>query len=174
MVVTHESEKEAVKAPKPRKKGKAKQAEPVPAAEEAPLAEPQAAEQPSQPEPATPAPRKGSKKRRAKSSEPVTLGELSERYLKHLEQEGKSHGTLFSYGMEMKTACRELGERTLVHKLAVSQVAAFFESPRVTRLKSGKPKAKPSIDKTRRVLRLALVWAVEQGWIPEAPLPKSE
>jgi hypothetical protein len=42
----------------------------------------------------------------------------------------------------------------------------------VTLLKSGKPKAKPSVDKTRRVLRLALVWAVEQGWIEKAPLPE--
>ena len=37
-----------------------------------------------------------------------------------------------------------------------------------------KPKAKPSIDKTRRVLRLALCWAVEQGWLEKAPLPETK
>ena len=33
------------------------------------------------------------------------------------------------------------------------------------KLKSGRPKALPSFMKTRRVLRLALHWAVEQRWL---------
>jgi len=31
-----------------------------------------------------------------------------------------------------------------------------------------------SIDKTRRVLRLALVWASERGIISKAPIPEAE
>ena len=121
------------------------------------------------------APRKAAKAKKAKSTgEPVTLGMLAGRYLEHLERQDKSHGTLFSYGIEIRTACKELGADTLIASLTPEQVAAYFESPRVTLLKSGKPKAKPSIDKTRRVLRLALVWAVEQGWIEKAPLPEAK
>ena len=41
-------------------------------------------------------------------------------------------------------------------------------------LKTGKPKAKPSVDKARRVLRLALCYAVEAGWLEKAPLPASD
>jgi len=41
----------------------------------------------------------------------------------------------------------------------------------VTKLRSGKSKAKPSIDKTRRVLRLALCWAAERGIVSTAPIP---
>ena len=53
-------------------------------------------------------------------------------------------------------------------------VQAFYDSARVTTLKSGKPKAKPSIDKSCRVLRLALLYAVEAGWLVKAPLPASD
>ena len=124
------------------------------------------------------APRKAGKVKKTKASgEPVTLvtlGTLAERYLHNLEAEDKSHGTLFSYSIELKTACKELGADTLITNLTPEQVTAYFESPRVTLLKSGKPKAKPSIDKTRRVLRLALVWAVEQGWLESAPLPETK
>ena len=71
----------------------------------------------------------------------MKLGMLAERYLHNLEAEDKSHGTLFSYGIELKTACKELGADTLISSLRPEQVAAYFESPRVTLLKSGKPQS---------------------------------
>jgi hypothetical protein len=74
--------------------------------------------------------------------------------------------------MELKTAMNELGETTPLAELATERVQEYFDSPRVTKLRSGKPKAKPSIDKTQRVLRLALVWAEERGIVEKAPLPE--
>ena len=109
-----------------------------------------------------------------KPTKRLTLANLAEQYLRHLEEIGKSHGTLFSYGMEMRVACAELGEKTKLTALTPKKVGVFYESDRVTKLKSGKPKSQLSIDKTRRVLRLALVWAVEQGWIEKAPIPEAE
>jgi hypothetical protein len=35
-------------------------------------------------------------------------------------------------------------------------------------------KAKPTVDKTRRVLRLALGWAAENGLIATPPLPAAD
>ncbi|MCB9833800.1 MAG: hypothetical protein H6807_15165 [Planctomycetes bacterium] len=103
-----------------------------------------------------------------------TLQAMSERYIKSLEAAGKSHGTQFSYGMELKLALKALGGETKVADLTVTEVEAFFASDLVTKTRTGKPKAKPTIDKTRRVLRLALEWAVSEGWMKEAPLPKNE
>jgi hypothetical protein len=40
------------------------------------------------------------------------------------------------------------------------------------RTKSGVEKAPPTFKKTRRVLRLALVWAQDAGLIETAPLPE--
>lgn len=100
-----------------------------------------------------------------------TMAEFAENYLKHLEAAGKSRGTVFSYSVDLGLAVRELGKDLRLKQITPDAVATFFESNAVTRTKTGKPKAKPTIDKARRVLRLALVWAVEQGLIPEAPLP---
>ena len=100
-----------------------------------------------------------------------TMADLAEGYLKHLEDEGKSHGTCFSYSMELRVACSELGEKTKIASLTAKRVGTFFDSDRVTLLKSGKPKSQLSIDKTRRVLRQALVFAVERKWLKVAPLP---
>ena len=102
--------------------------------------------------------------------EPITLGELANKYREHLEAQGKSAGTVFSYGMELKTAMAELGADTIVSTLTRERIAAFNESPRVTRLKSGKPKAEPSVLKTRRVLRLALGYAEQAGLIERSPV----
>jgi hypothetical protein len=101
----------------------------------------------------------------------LTLAELSEKYLDHMEREGKSAGTCFSYGMELKAAQGELGAETLVGMLTTDDVEKFNNSTRVTKLKSGRPKSQLSIDKTRRVLRLALTWAAQKGWIERSPIP---
>jgi hypothetical protein len=120
---------------------------------------------------AEPRKKKGKKKARLPSGN-ATLADIAAAYLEHMASAGKSDGTISSYRMELRTAAIELGEETPVADLTTERVREFFESKRVTKLRSGKSKAKPSIDKTRRVLRLALVWAAERGIVATAPIPE--
>ena len=103
----------------------------------------------------------------------ITLADLADRYVRHLVDAGKSLGTQFAYRMELNTALEELGENTPITTLTPDHVERYFESDRVTRTRGGREKARLTIDKTRRVLRLALAWAVEQGVIEKAPLPEA-
>jgi hypothetical protein len=119
-------------------------------------------------------PAKKAKAKKQKLDSNLTLAQLAEGYLHWMEEAGKSAGTTSSYGMELKTAMGELGAETRVADLTAKQVQAFFDSKKVTRLKSGKEKAKPSIDKTRRVLRLALCWAEDRKLIEKAPIPETQ
>jgi hypothetical protein len=89
-----------------------------------------------------------------------------------MKNDGKSAGTIASYSMELRLAQDELGAETVLSDLTPERVAEFFNSKRVTKLRSGKNKSQLSIDKTRRVLRLALVWAAERGIIAKAPIPE--
>jgi hypothetical protein len=114
-----------------------------------------------------------------KKNEPVTLpriplSDLSERYLHNMETEGKSRGTVFSYSMELGAAQKELGADTPIADITRADVIRFNESPRVTLLRSGKPKSQLSIDKTRRVLRLALGFAVQTGLLASSPAENYE
>jgi len=52
-------------------------------------------------------------------------------------------------------------------------VQRYFDSDAVLKLKNGRPKAVPSHQKTKRVLRLALCWAEAEGWIEQAPIPQA-
>ena len=104
----------------------------------------------------------------------ATLGEVTAGYLRHLESEGKSPGTQFSYSMDLKAATAVLGEDTPVSTLTPAKVQAFFESDGVTKKRNGKKKSSITIAKTCRVLRLALVWAAEKGMIEKAPIPVEE
>ena len=103
-----------------------------------------------------------------------TLKDVAEGYLAAIEKDDAGPGTLASYRMELRLALRELGETTPVADLTTTQVQAYFESDAVMRTKSGKPKAKPTWAKTRRVLRLALFWAQDAGLIAAAPIPAPE
>ena len=115
--------------------------------------------------------KKKSKKKATNLSPGITLGELAENYLGHLEESGRGHGTLFSYGIELKMAIRELGDGTMVSSLTTKKVKAYFLSDAVTKTRAGKPKAKPTVDKTRRVFRLALTWLEEIEVLAKAPVP---
>src|SRR5262245_35873994 len=78
-------------------------------------------------------PKKSGKAKRSKAEigASLSLGELADRYLKHLEETGKSAGTLFSYAIELKTAQRELGADTLISSLTPGQVGGYFASAAV-------------------------------------------
>ena len=104
-----------------------------------------------------------------KAKKAITLADLAERYLAHMDRKGNSAGTIASYGMELKTAIAALGADTPIAGITPIAVAEYFGSDRVTRLKNGKAKSQLSIDKTRRVLRLSLTWAVEAKLLDVVP-----
>jgi hypothetical protein len=112
------------------------------------------------------------KKKGRKAKADLALATFCEHYLTHLAESGKSMGTVFSYRLELKTALDALGAETKLGDLAPAQVLLFFGSDKVNKTRTGKPKSPLSISKTQRVLRLALVWAEEKGWIEKAPLPE--
>jgi len=129
---------------------------------------------PTEPAPeAEPTKKKGKAKKAKAVSGVATLVDLCAAYATQMEEDGKSDGTIASYKMELKTAMAELGEETPLADLTPEKVEAFFKSKKVTKLRSGKNKSQLSIDKTRRVLRLALVWAEERGIVAKAPLPEA-
>ena len=143
--------------------------------EPAPEAQPETATATEDPAPEAEPPKKpkGRKKTKVPSGN-ATLADIAAGYLAHMEEKGNSAGTIASYGMELKTAMAELGEEIRVADLTLERVGEYFASKRVTKLRSGKNKSQLSIDKTRRVLRLALVWALERGIIEFAPLPDTK
>jgi hypothetical protein len=113
------------------------------------------------------------KKNGRKTKADLTLGDLAERYVAHMEESGKSAGTSASYGLELKTALAALGADTKLADLTPEQVLAYFASARVLKKRNGKHKSLLSIAKTQRVLRLALVWAEGAKLIAKAPLPEA-
>ena len=128
----------------------------------------------SEPDPASesePQPKKAAKTKKAKPSD-ITLATLAERYLAHLDEVGKSQGTLFSYRLELVVAMDEIGADTKLGDLTPARVLEFFVCDRVMKTRTGVAKARPTFEKTRRVLRQALVYAAEIGLIAKAPLPE--
>jgi hypothetical protein len=166
MTITHEAVAgEAPQAAKAPKTKKAKKPTPIAAIESAP----------QQPATDTPEPEKPAKRGKSKRPVPlITMKLLSERYIEHLIASGKSPGTAMSYLLDITTATKFLGEDTKILSITPDDVRRFNDSAVVMRKKNGQPKAAPSYLKSQRVLRLALVWAAEQGWIESAPIPTIE
>ena len=114
-------------------------------------------------------------KRKAKARKrtgSMTLVELTEAYVEHLKTSGKTESTIFGYRMELRLAASILGGDTRIVELTPKDIQRFYESERVTKTKTGRQKARPGIDKSRRVIRLALTWAATEGLLDRAPVPE--
>lgn len=173
MTTTFEATPVPESAPEPKPK-KAKKSKRPAATTEAPAAQEPTPEEPTTeqavPEPSKPAKRAKPKKVAKGRAPEMTLADLADHYLAHLEAT-KSAGTALSYKMELDRAVEYLGAETTIGSLTPDDVRRFNASKIVMCKKDGKPKAQPSYLKTQRVLRLALVWAAnDRKWIESAPI----
>jgi hypothetical protein len=90
-------------------------------------------------------------------------------WLESLRAAGHSPATTSSYENDLAVAYEHFGTDAPASEINEEQIATFNASEGVTRTKTGKPKAKPTILKTQRAFRLALVWAERAGVIAKAP-----
>ncbi len=98
-----------------------------------------------------------------------TLAKVSRRYCRAITKAGKTEATVSSYANDLQVAQNELGADTDIKTLTERKIKNFEDCDAVCKLRSGKGRAKPTIDKARRVLRLALFWAEAEGLIERAP-----
>lgn len=99
-----------------------------------------------------------------------SLTECAVSYLERLRTERKSESTIGAYSADLDLAVEVLGGETDIAKIDLDAVHRFNESTQVTTTKSGRPKADPTIQRSRRVLRLALQHAEREGVIEAAPI----
>jgi len=107
----------------------------------------------------------------------ITLKDAAKKYVEHLEAIGKKPSTLGTTRRTMDLVASHMGEDKVVEKILTVHVAGFFKSEAAT-MQPGKdgsrPRAEASILQIRRIVRSALVWWHEQGFIEDVPLPKEE
>ena len=96
-----------------------------------------------------------------------------EEYIKHLAAIGKKASTVGTAKRTMVLFGEHLGAKKIIGKIMPVHVAGFFKSDAATTLRD-KPRAKASILQIRRIVRGALVFWHEQGYLDSVPLPKDE
>ena len=101
-----------------------------------------------------------------------TLHEATQAYLEHLKGEGKKERTLYTYGKDLEQIEAFFGASRKLTGILAPRVGKFFRSDALLKLPSGKKRSQPTVEKTKRVLRMLLVWAHETGRIDKLPLPK--
>ena len=98
-----------------------------------------------------------------------SLRAIGDAWLDSLRAAGHTPSTVSSYGNDLAIAYDALRRRHRRRHDHGEQIAAFNASKGVVKKANGKPKAQPTILKTRRALRLALVWAEQKKLIAKAP-----
>lgn len=109
----------------------------------------------------------------SKSPEVPTLADLCKAYIMSIQMDGRSSGAAASYENDLKVATKFFGEDATLLELTRDRIREYFDCDAVTKKRNGEMKNAISIAKTRRILRLALCWAADSGWIGEAPIPET-
>jgi site-specific recombinase XerD len=111
------------------------------------------------------------KAKKSKKSKPTwTLTEAALAFLESMKTARKSESTISAYASDLDLATEVLGGETPIAQLTPADIERFNASSPVTTTKSGRAKALPTIERSRRVLRLALVFAEQSGAIEAAPI----
>ena len=107
------------------------------------------------------------------STKQITLNHAVESYIDHLQDKNQKPSTVGTARRALALLVAEMGEKKELAKILPVHVSKFFSSEAATMLR-GKPRAMPSILQIRRIVRAALVFWHEQGWVASVPLPATE
>lgn len=99
----------------------------------------------------------------------MTLAGLILSYGQQMQDDGKTLGTVASYLQDLDLAARFFRPDALIRSIDAADYARWLESDLVTKTDKGRAKAKPTIDKTRRAFRHALLWAKSRGNLDAVP-----
>lgn len=101
-----------------------------------------------------------------------TLHQATQAYLAHLRSQGKKERTLYTYGKDFEQIEGFFGAERKLSAILTPHVGKFFKSDVLLKLRGGRERSQPTVEKTKRVLRMFLIWARETGRIDKLPLPK--
>ena len=83
-----------------------------------------------------------------------TVHEAAQAYLEHLRTQGKKDRTLYTYGKDFEQMEAFFGADRKLRTILPPHVGKFLKSDDLLRLPSGAERAKPTVDKTVRVLHV--------------------
>ena len=93
-------------------------------------------------------------------------------YLNHLKSRGMSERSIYTYSKDLEQVERFFGGERRLSSILTPQVSRFVESDILLKLTNGEMRAEPTIEKTKRCLRMFLVWAKNRELIDTLPLPE--
>jgi len=108
---------------------------------------------------------------------PMSLRDACSAFVTHQRERGQKPSTIGTICRTLELLIAEMGEDKEVGKILTVHVDKFYKSESATMQpgKDGlKPRAKASVLQIRRIVRLALVWWNQQGWIDRLALPAEE
>jgi site-specific recombinase XerD len=102
----------------------------------------------------------------------LSLQEATQQYLKYLRTQGKSERTLYTYGKDLEQITAFFGPERKISSILLPHVGKFFKSDELLKLSEGKERAFKTVDKTKRVFRMFMLWAFDHGYTDKLPFPK--
>ena len=102
----------------------------------------------------------------------ITLHEALQEYLEHLKAEGKSDRTIYTYGKDAQQIEAFFGPGKKLSAILIPRVASFLKSDALLRLPNGNERMGATVQKTVRVFRMFMIWAIGRKYIASLPFPK--
>jgi len=110
--------------------------------------------------------------------ESKNLKEACDAYIAHLRESGVAKNSINSYAWNLRLLVSFMGEDKELTKIMPVHISNFYRSELVTSKSDADgnkvERTTGSISQIKRVVRWALSWFFDQGWIEKIPLPAEE
>lgn len=103
----------------------------------------------------------------------MQLRQAIEAYLIHLSESNKKNRTIQAYRYDFDIVLAFFGAQRTVNEVTLSQVGKFLRSDELLLRQNGQPRCENMVNRIKRVFRMLLFWAYEQGHLDYLPIPKS-
>lgn len=109
-----------------------------------------------------------------KKTKEITFEKAIPAFLNHLKFVGKNERTVEVYGRCLENVSAYFGADKPLGKLTPATIGTFFKSDAFLKKPNGVAKSPITLTQNKRVFRMMLVWAQENGFLTNIPFPKAE
>ena len=103
----------------------------------------------------------------------MQLQQAIEGYLIHLSENHNKNRTIQAYRYDFDIVLAFFGTQRTLNEVTLSQVGKFLRSDELLLRQDGQPRCENMVNRIKRVFRMLLFWAYEQGHLDYLPIPKS-
>ena len=99
----------------------------------------------------------------------MNIGQAAAAWLSQLAERSVKEGTVEVYRRDLDKLVEFFGAEKTLAEITLLRINGFVKSHKLLKTPKGKPRAKETLERSKRVCHMFLEWVVSEGHLPDLP-----